>query len=161
MPRTNWSADNCPIARAADVLADPWTLLILREVFMGNNRFDSIRKELGIADNVLSERLRRLVHANVLAADAYSGGDRPRKEYRLTEAGSDALPILHSLLAWAQKYTRSPSERYMHIICTDCGTDSPTGVWCQTCNKEMDASTTAWQHPRSPTTLVHLKPQTD
>ncbi|BCW05684.1 helix-turn-helix domain-containing protein [Arthrobacter sp. NtRootA1] len=158
MPRTNWSQDKCPIARAADVLADPWTLLVLREVFMGNNRFDGLKKELAIADNVLSERLRRLVHAGVLTADPYSGGARPRKEYRLTQAGSDALPVLHSLLVWAQKYTQSPTGKSMHIICTNCGSDSATGVWCQTCRQELDVTTTGWQHPRSPSNLVRLAP---
>jgi DNA-binding HxlR family transcriptional regulator len=154
--RTSWSEDNCPIARAADVLGDPWSLLVLREVFLGNNRFDGIKKELRVADNVLSERLRRLVEAGVLAAEPYSAGARPRKEYRLTAAGTDALPVLHALTVWAQKHTQSPSGKSMRIICTTCGTDSISGAWCQTCGAELTAATTAWDHPKSTENLIEL-----
>jgi DNA-binding HxlR family transcriptional regulator len=157
MPRrTSWSEDNCPIARAADVLGDPWSLLVLREVFMGNDRFEGIKKELSVADNVLSERLRRLIEAGVVTAEPYSAGARPRKEYRLTAAGRDALPVLHTLTVWAQKHTESPTGRAMRIVCTNCGTDSISGTWCQTCGAELTTATTAWVHPKSPDNLIEL-----
>lgn len=158
MPRTSWSDDNCPIARAADVLGDPWSLLVLREVFMGNNRFDGIKKELRVADNVLSERLRRLIEAGVLTAEPYSAGTRPRKEYRLTAAGRDSLPVLHALTVWAQRHTQSPTGKTLRIICTTCGTESVSGAWCETCRAELSATTTAWDHPKSPENLVRLNP---
>ena len=154
--RTSWSEDNCPIARAADVLGDPWSLLVLREVFMGNNRFDGMKKELRVADNVLSERLRRLAEAGLLIAEPYSAGNRPRKEYLLTAAGTDALPVLHALTVWAQKHTQSPSGKAMRIICTTCGTVSASGAWCQTCGAELTAATTAWHHPKSTEKLIDL-----
>lgn len=156
MPRTSWSDDNCPIARAADVLGDPWSLLVLREVFMGNNRFDGIKKELRVADNVLSERLRRLIDAAVLTAEPYSAGTRPRKEYRLTAAGTDALPVLHALTVWAQRHTQSPSGKSLRIICTTCGTDSVSGAWCQTCGAAISVANTAWDHPKSPGNFIEL-----
>ncbi|QCO99669.1 helix-turn-helix transcriptional regulator [Arthrobacter sp. 24S4-2] len=154
--RTSWSEDNCPIARAADVLGDPWSLLVLREVFMGNNRFDGMKKELRVADNVLSERLRRLVGAGLLIAEPYSAGKRPRNEYLLTAAGTDALPVLHALTVWAQKHTGSPSGKSLRIICTTCGTESASGAWCQTCGAELTAATTAWDHPKSSENLIEL-----
>jgi DNA-binding HxlR family transcriptional regulator len=154
--RTSWSEDNCPIARAADVLGDPWSLLVLREIFMGNNRFDAIKKELRVADNVLSERLRRLIEAGLLTAEPYSAGTRPRNEYRLTAAGTDALPVLHALTVWAQKHTHSPSGKSLRIICSTCGTDSSSGSWCETCGTELTAATTTWEHPKSPDSLIEL-----
>lgn len=154
--RTSWSEDKCPIARAADVLGDPWSLLVLREVFLGNNRFDGMKKELRVADNVLSERLRRLVGAGVLTAEPYSAGTRPRNEYRLTAAGNDALPVLHALTVWAQRHTQSPGGKSMRIICTTCGTESVSGAWCQTCGAELTVATTAWAHPKSSENLIEL-----
>lgn len=154
--RTSWSEDPCPIARAADVLGDPWSVLLLREVFMGNNRFDGLKKQLGIADNVLSERIRRLVAAGVLTAEPYGAGARPRKEYVLTAAGIDAMPVLNALAAWAKSHTRSPSQKTLRIMCTECGTESASGVWCQSCGRELVAATTAWDHPRSPGARIEL-----
>lgn len=154
--RTSWTEDMCPIARAADVLGDPWTVLVLREIFMGNNRFDGLKKQLGVADNVLSERIRRLIAAGVLTAEPYGGGARPRKEYLLTAAGVDTAPVLHALAAWAKTHTRSPSEKSLRIICTACGTESPSGLSCQKCGRELTASVTAWDHPRFPGTRIEL-----
>lgn len=154
--RTSWSEDTCPIARGADVLGDPWSVLVLREIFMGNNRFDGLKKQLGIADNVLSERMRRLVAAGVVTAEPYGAGVRPRKEYVLTAAGVDAMPVLHALAAWAKSHTRSPIQKTLRIICTVCGTESPSGLWCQVCDRELTAATTAWEHPRSPGARIEL-----
>ncbi|NQD87597.1 helix-turn-helix transcriptional regulator [Paenarthrobacter sp. CM16] len=154
--RTSWSEDTCPIARAADVLGDPWAVLVLREIFMGNNRFDGIKKQLGVADKVLSDRIRRLSTAGVLTAEPYGGGASPRKEYLLTAAGVDALPVLHALAAWAKSHTKAPSANTLRIICTACGTESLSGITCQSCGREMTASATAWNHPKSPDTLIDL-----
>ena len=154
--RTNWSEDNCPIARAADVFGDPWSLLVLREVFLGNRRFEGIKKSLKVADNILSERLRRLIEADVLVAKPYSAGARPRNEYHLTSAGTDALPVLHALTAWAQSHTVSPSGKPLRIVCTTCGSESRSGTWCQSCQSELTAGTTAWDHPKTPGSLIEL-----
>ncbi|SDP44113.1 transcriptional regulator, HxlR family [Arthrobacter sp. ok909] len=123
---------------------------------MGNNRFDGLKKELRVADNVLSERLRRLAGAGLLVAEPYSAGTRPRKEYLLTAAGTDALPVLHALTVWAQKNTQSPSGKSLRIICTTCGTVSASGAWCETCGAELTAATTAWDHPKSTKNLIEL-----
>ena len=154
--RTSWSQDNCPIARAADTFGDPWSLLVLREVFMGNRRFEGIKKALSVADNILSERLRRLVDAGLLVARPYSSGTRPRNEYHLTAAGADALPVLHALLGWAQKHTKSPSGKVLRIICARCGSDAGSGPRCQSCGTELTVETTIWEHPRTPGEPIEL-----
>ena len=154
--RTRWFQDNCPIARAADIFGDPWSLLVLREVFMGNRRFESIKKALGVADNILSERLRRLVEGGVLVARPYSAGTRPRNEYHLTEAGNDALPVLHAMLDWAQRHTESPNGKVLRIICANCGSEAGSGTWCRSCGTELMVRTTVWEHPRIPGRLIEL-----
>jgi DNA-binding HxlR family transcriptional regulator len=102
--RSDWSDDVCPIARSLDVLGDPWTVLILREVFDGNHRFDTIRDRLDVADTVLSKRLRAMVAAGLLDRHAYAGSARPRYDYTLTSSGQDTLPVLSALASWGEAH---------------------------------------------------------
>src|ERR1700753_737155 len=104
-------APPCPIGRAADLLGDRWTLLILRNATVGMSRFDEFKADLGIADNILSTRLSRLVDAGILAKVPYNGGGRTRSEYRLTEAGAEILPVLHALAAWGERFTEPAEPR--------------------------------------------------
>lgn len=94
---------NCPIARITELLGEPWTLLILREAFLGTCRFNDFERELGIARNILSSRLKKLVDAGVLDRSA-SAEDRRVVEYRLTEAGAGLLPVLVGLAQWASTW---------------------------------------------------------
>src|SRR5499426_1804979 len=83
---------NCSIARALDVVGEWWTLLILRDVFLGLRRFEAIQADLGIARNVLSDRLTTLVDHGVLVRRRYQ--EHPeRHEYVLTEMGRDLVPV--------------------------------------------------------------------
>src|SRR3978361_699535 len=106
--RTSRSDAVCPVARSVDLLGDPWTLLILREAFSGNRRFDGLKTELGVTDTVLSNRLQRLAEAGLLVRRPYGGTVRPRVEYVLTDAGEDTLPVLHALALWGRRHTTSP-----------------------------------------------------
>ena len=154
--RSDWSSDSCAVARGADVFADPWSVLVLREVFVGNRRFEGIRSTLGAAENVLSERLRRLVAEGLLRREAYGSGARPRQEYHLTPAGTDALPVLNALAVWAAKHTTSPTGSEMHLFCTTCGQESTSADWCATCIRPLTVSTTAWERPTAPGVRVDL-----
>jgi DNA-binding HxlR family transcriptional regulator len=78
--RSDWSEERCPIARSLEVLGDPWVLLVLRRAFSGVRRFDQLRTELGIADNVLSNRLAKLVDAGLLRRVAYRDHQQARYE---------------------------------------------------------------------------------
>src|ERR1700751_5306665 len=87
MRRTSYEQMNCSIASALDVVGEPWTLLIVRDAFYGVRRFDDFQENLGIARNVLTARLKKLVEAGVVRKTAYR--QRPlRHEYRLTDKGA-------------------------------------------------------------------------
>lgn len=95
----------CSIARTMDVLGDPWTVLVVRDLLHGIRRFDDLVAHLGIARNVLTRRLGTLVEAGMVhAADYREPGRRTRKEYRLTPAGQDLRPVLLALLAYGDRH---------------------------------------------------------
>ncbi len=101
--RVSLSKRPCPIARALDQLGDAWSLLILRDVFLGARRFADLEAALGIAPNILTARLNALTAHGLLEAHAYSR--RPvRHEYVLTAKGADVLPLLLSLAAWGNRW---------------------------------------------------------
>ncbi len=100
MTKANPFASNCPIARVTRLIGEPWTLMVLREAFMGTRHFNDFERQLGLARNVLSDRLKKLVEAGVLRRDASSSDGRV-VEYRLTVAGKALAPVLISLSQWA------------------------------------------------------------
>ena len=104
-----YEGQNCSIACALEIVGERWTLLIVRDAFLGLRRFDEFRESLGIARNVLADRLHWLVSQGILHADPY--GSRPdRYEYRLTAKGRDLFVALTALRQWGDKYrTDKPS----------------------------------------------------
>ncbi|MEQ0562214.1 helix-turn-helix domain-containing protein [Amycolatopsis sp. NEAU-NG30] len=144
--RITWADAPCPIARAADVLGEPWTLLILRNATAGTTRFEDFRSQLGIADNVLTTRLAKLVDRGLLTRLPYRDGGRTRHEYRLTQAGSDALPVLHALGAWGDAHTSAEkSAGPMSLIHTRCGRPTRPGAKCDSCGKPLARDDLAWR----------------
>jgi DNA-binding HxlR family transcriptional regulator len=105
MRKDDWTTERCPIARGLSVLGDRWSVLVLREVFLGRTRFSELRDRLGVASDVLTDRLGRLVEAGVLRREAYrEEGSRERSRYVLTEAGEQGLVVLGALGAWAEEH---------------------------------------------------------
>src|ERR1700744_1927344 len=96
----------CPIARAPETIGDRWMLLILRHATAGVTRFDDFRQQLGIADNILSNRLGRLGPRGQLVEAASRDERLPRHEYRLPTAGADLLPVQHVVAAWGEQHPR-------------------------------------------------------
>ena len=97
------ATDWCPVARALSVIGDRWTLLIVRDCFLGKSRFEEFQKSLGVTRHVLSDRLKRLVEQGVLERNAYS--QRPlRHEYRLSDKGRDFAPALVGLKDWGKRH---------------------------------------------------------
>jgi DNA-binding HxlR family transcriptional regulator len=138
----------CPVGRAIDVLGDRWTLLILRNATMGVTRFEDFRAQLGIADNILSNRLARLVNAGVLIRVPYRDPRRTRHEYRLTTAGGDVHGVLHALASWGQENTEpSPPVEPMRVIHRECGSNLAPGDQCEACGRTVERAEIAWIRP--------------
>ena len=132
--RRTYENQNCSIARALESIGERWTLLILRDAFLGTRRFDDFQRSLGIARNVLTVRLKALVDAGLLERRRYQ--ERPeRYEYRLTEKGIDLWPVLVTLMRFGDKHgcegdeipPTSVNHRACgtpiddHMCCPDCG----------------------------------------
>ncbi|MGW4486790.1 winged helix-turn-helix transcriptional regulator [Amycolatopsis sp. NPDC004368] len=136
--RSSWDGTSCPIARGADVLGEPWTLVILRDTHAGTTRFDDFRGNLGIADNVLAARLRRMVETGLMARVPYRDSGRTRDEYRLTRAGADTLPVIHALGDWGDTHTHSPTAgEPMRLVHTTCGEITRPGETCDHCAAKL------------------------
>lgn len=126
------------VARALEMVGDRWTLLILREAFLGVRRFERMRQDLGIARNVLADRLGKLVGAGVLERRRYQ--ERPdRYEYRLTEKGSDIYPVLVSLLQWAGRYEAEDHETKVILEHKGCGNRTVPLLVCSECGERLQA----------------------
>ena len=126
----------CSIARTVDVIGEPWSPLILRDVFVGINRFDQIQADLGISRKVLSERLHGLVDNGVLERRRYH--DRPpRDEYVLTDKGRELVDVLMVMVAWGDRWADSgsgPPVLYRHHA---CGEISHVELRCARCGEPM------------------------
>lgn len=114
MKHKNLSELECPIARSLDKVGEWWSMLILREAFLGAKKFDEFQKGLkDIAPNTLTRRLKELVDSGILERRRYS--ERPeRYEYMLTQCGRDFYPILWALIEWGNKYC-SPEGDIVHL----------------------------------------------
>ena len=100
---------NCSVAQTLEVVGEWWSMLIVRDAFLGVRRFDQFQRRLGISRNILQQRLNRLVEAGVLARVQYSERP-PRFEYRLTDKGRDLWPVLTAMRQWGDKYAAPRSE---------------------------------------------------
>jgi DNA-binding HxlR family transcriptional regulator len=147
--RSDWSQRTCSIARGLDILGDPWSVLVLREVFFGNGRFDAMKARLEVADSVLTRRLAGLVESGLLERKAYDDGGRTRQEYVLTPMGEDALPVLNAVTIWAEKHLPAPSDQaHLYVIHSGCGKPTTSADTCTECGKRLTAANTSW-HSRS------------
>jgi len=115
MPRLKANNSLCSAARALEILGARWTLLLLREAAFGTRRFDAFAAHLGIARNVLAGRLGLLVAEGLLETRRINEAGL-REEYRLTDKGRDALPILIALLQWGDRWLQSPTSIPMQVI---------------------------------------------
>lgn len=112
MLKRDYEGQDCSIARALEILGERWTLLIVRDAFLGLRRFDQFQKNLGIARNVLTDRLNRLVEEGILERVCYS--ERPvRHEYQLTPKGRDLNIALAGFRQWGDRYLSDKPPRVM------------------------------------------------
>jgi DNA-binding HxlR family transcriptional regulator len=131
MSLADWDRDNCSVARALELIGDRHTVLVLREAFVGERRFDRIQRHTGVARNLLSDRLNKLVAHGILTRRPYQ--ERPvRHEYVLTEKGLDLYPVLVSLMQWGMRHGGGDTPIVLqhkgcgavvdpHLACPECG----------------------------------------
>ena len=135
LPRT-YDRQICSIARTLEVIGDRWTMLVIRDAFLGVRRFDDFQRSLGIARNVLADRLARLCDDGVLQRRSYH--QRPeRYEYELTEQGLDLWPVLVSLLVWGDRY-RADAGPPRLILHRDCGGKITARATCSECGAPLN-----------------------
>jgi DNA-binding HxlR family transcriptional regulator len=126
---------NCSMFRAMDALGDRWTLMVLREAFMGVRRFTDMQRDLGVARNVLTDRLNYLVDTGILERRQYQ--DRPvRFEYRLTDMGRDLQPALLTLMHWGDKYLSVDGAPAL-VEHKDCGHVTTPLLVCEHCREPL------------------------
>ena len=137
MQRTDFSAMACSIARTLDVMGEPWSPLILRDVWVGMNRFEQLQADLGISRKVLTERLNHLVEHGVLERRPYDR--RPRFEYHLTDKGTELVEVLMVMVRWGDTWLAGeagPPVLYRHHA---CGEISSVDLRCSGCGEPMHA----------------------
>ncbi|MBO3750813.1 helix-turn-helix transcriptional regulator [Streptosporangiaceae bacterium NEAU-GS5] len=138
MQRTQFGDMACSIARTLDVIGEPWSPLVLRNIYVGINRFDQIQQSLGISRKVLAERLKWLVDNDVLERREYNARP-PRYEYALTAKGTDLVAVLMVMVRWGDRWTAGdagPPMLYRHHT---CGQISHVELHCSVCDQPMHA----------------------
>src|SRR4051794_35034362 len=127
----------CSIAGALGVVGERWTLLVLRDAFLGVRRFDDFQRSLGVARNVLQSRLERLVEEGLLERRLYQERP-PRHEYRLTQKGIDLWPAVVALMQWGDRhlYPDAPPVVMEH---RDCGGGVDDRRMCTRCGALLEA----------------------
>ena len=138
MLRSDYDTQVCSVARALEVVGERWTLLVLRDIFLGSRRFDAVQRHLGVARRVLQSRLERLLEHGVIEKVPYQ--ERPvRHEYRLTPKGIDLWPTIVSLLQWGDRHALSPAGRPVLLRHKECGGEVDGHRICTACGMPLEA----------------------
>jgi DNA-binding HxlR family transcriptional regulator len=127
----SWDRSNCSVAGTLAVVGEKWSLLVLREAFLGVRRFADLQRNLGAPKAVLTDRLATLVDQGILRRVPYQAeGERQRHEYRLTEKGIDLYPTLVALMQWGDKYLAEGTPPPLELHHRDCGAPVHLGIVC-------------------------------
>lgn len=127
----------CSVARTIEILGDRWIFLILREAFFGVRYYDGFRNNLGIATNILSDRLKTLVDHEILDRKR-DRNDGRRFTYRLTPKGLDLYPVTLGFMQWGDKWLSGHEGPPLKLTHTSCG-KRLIGVWsCSACGEAID-----------------------
>jgi DNA-binding HxlR family transcriptional regulator len=110
----------CSVARALEIIGEWWTLLIVREAFFGTKRFSDFEKNLGVAKNVLSDRLSKLVEAGVMQRSPVTGRGNPQ-DYTLTDKGRDLFPVVIALMQWGDRWINGPGRAPIRVLERETG----------------------------------------
>jgi len=136
MQRTQFGDLTCSIARTLDVFGEPWTPLILRNVWVGIRRFDAIQADLGVSRKVLTERLNWLVDCGVLERQEYSSRP-PRYEYALTDKGAQLCDVLLVMARWGDRWLAGTAGAPVIYRHHGCGEITHAELRCAQCGQPL------------------------
>jgi DNA-binding HxlR family transcriptional regulator len=127
----------CSVARSLAVVGDRWTLLILRDVFLGTRRFEDFRRQLGISRHRLSDRLKKLVAGGVLTRVRYQ--EKPERfEYRLTTKGLGLYPVMITLAQWGTEWCGDDNGAPVEYLHNTCGHKTHAQLCCSECGSQLE-----------------------
>lgn len=110
----SWTDPTCPVARTLDLVGDRWSLMIIRDAMDGARSFTDFQHRAGIARNILTDRLRRLVERGILARQTAPSGRRHL--YALTDAGRDLFTVIVALRQWGERHAFAPNEARSRLV---------------------------------------------
>ncbi|GAB7191876.1 helix-turn-helix domain-containing protein [Kineococcus sp. NUM-3379] len=137
MRQKSFAEMHCSLARSLEVVGDWWTPLVLRDLFLGLDRFEQLVADLGISRNLLTDRLDTLVAGGVVAREQYQDNP-PRSRYVLTGAGRELVPVLLALTAWGDRWL-SGGEPPVLVHHEACGATATAVVCCSGCGGALSA----------------------
>lgn len=137
MRKASFADMNCSIAQALEIVGEWWTLLVLRDAFLGIRRFDDFVARLGISRNVLTDRLDTLVAAGIFTREPYDEG-RGRYDYVLTAKGRDLWPVLTTLREWGDRWILGAGNEPVVLEHRTCGEVTHLRHTCDRCGDEVD-----------------------
>lgn len=126
----------CSVARTVGVIGDRWTLLILRDCFLGVRRFDDFQTRIGVTRPILADRLKKLVAEGILAKVAYEERP-PRYEYRLTDSGRALHPVIMAIVHWGDTHRVTRKGRPLLHTHKTCGHDFDPVMTCSHCAQPL------------------------
>jgi DNA-binding HxlR family transcriptional regulator len=137
----DYETQTCSIARALEIVGERWSLLVLRSILLGHQRFDDIQRDLDITRSVLTARLRRLEEAGVIDRTAYQ--TRPERfEYLLTAKGMELWPVLNHLRLWGDAHYPAPGGPPIVIEHVGCGGEPDAHLLCNRCSAPLGPDNT-------------------
>ena len=134
--RTSFEDMHCSVAQCLEVVGEWWSLLIVRDAFLGVRRFEDFQARLGISRNILNQRLKHLVENGVLHRVPYQEHP-PRSEYRLTEKGRDLWHVVTAMRQWGDRWA-APDGPPLRVRHNDCGHFVDAIPMCSHCGKPLD-----------------------
>jgi DNA-binding HxlR family transcriptional regulator len=137
MQRTSFEDMNCSVAQCLEVVGEWWSLLIVRDAFLGVTRFDDFQARLGISRNILNQRLGTLVDKGVLDRVPYQEHP-PRSEYRLTDKGRDLWQVVTAMRQWGDRWV-APGGAPLEMRHKGCGKVVDAVPVCSACGEALDA----------------------
>lgn len=142
MRNTSFASMHCSLAQSLELIGDWWTPLVLRDLYLGLNRFDQFVADLGISRNLLTDRLSTLVDGGLVRRTPYQQNP-VRHSYELTEAGRELVPILMALTAWGDRWATPPAGQPIRFTHTTCGKLTTPTVCCSECGETLEMADVA------------------